>query len=30
MFDHQLGDNEYKSAVLSGLAVLGADGEKGR
>lgn len=25
MFDHELGDNEYESAILSGLAVLGAD-----
>lgn len=29
MFDHRLGDEEYESAVLSGLAVLGADGEGG-
>jgi superfamily II DNA helicase RecQ len=29
MFDHPLGDREYESAILSGLAVLGADGENG-
>ena len=29
MFDHRLGDQEYENAVLSGLAVLGADGENG-
>lgn len=29
MFDHPLGDREYESAVLSGLAVLGGDGENG-
>nr|POE87058.1 atp-dependent dna helicase tlh1 [Quercus suber] len=29
MFDHQLGDQEYESAILSGLAVLGADGIDG-
>ena len=29
MFDHELGDSEYESAILSGLAVLGADSENG-
>ena len=29
MFDHRLGDHEYESGVLSGLAVLGAAGEDG-
>ena len=29
MFDHRLGDREYESGVLSGLAVLGAAGEDG-
>ena len=29
MFDHQLKDNEFESAIISGLAVLGADGENG-
>jgi hypothetical protein len=28
MFDHELKDNEYENAVLSGLAVLGTRGEK--
>jgi hypothetical protein len=28
MFDHDLKDNEYENAVLSGLAVLGTCGEK--
>jgi hypothetical protein len=28
MFDHDLKDNEYVNAVLSGLAVLGTRGEK--
>lgn len=28
MFQHPLGDNEYESGLLSGLAVLGACGEK--
>nr|OQO32516.1 hypothetical protein B0A51_00925 [Rachicladosporium sp. CCFEE 5018] len=28
MFQHPLGDNEYESGLLSGLAVLGARGEK--
>ena len=28
MFDHNLKDNEYENAVLSGLAVLGTCGEK--
>jgi hypothetical protein len=28
MFDHDLKDNEYENAVLSGLAVLGTYGEK--
>lgn len=29
MFDHKLGDREFDSAILSGLAVLGADGDNG-
>ena len=29
MFDHRLGDREYESGVLSGLAVLGAAGKDG-
>ncbi|KAK5007253.1 hypothetical protein LTR28_005513, partial [Elasticomyces elasticus] len=29
MFDHELRDREYESAVLSGLAVLGTDTENG-
>ena len=28
MFDHDLKDNEYENAMLSGLAVLGTCGEK--
>jgi GAF domain-containing protein len=28
IFDHDLKDNEYENAVLSGLAVLGTCGEK--
>jgi hypothetical protein len=30
MFDHDLKDNEYENAMLSGLAVLGTCGEKNR
>jgi len=29
MFDHKLGDREFDSAILSGLAVLGADSDNG-
>lgn len=29
MFDHELGDSEFESGIISGLAVLGADSEDG-